>query len=180
MAKLKYDETLCPACAEVIKAAASKCKHCGHQITKEDIKRRLTNSEVKARGELVGGCIVLVLLALALSMCVFGGDKEDPDEAARVAATEAAEEAVDREKGFHCLSGWDGSSRELVAMVKDRLRDPDSFEHDETRVAPNVGGQHVIIMRYRARNGFGGMNVSYAKAAMSNATCSITNLEIGE
>ena len=30
---VESDETACPACAETVKRAAAKCKHCGHQLT---------------------------------------------------------------------------------------------------------------------------------------------------
>lgn len=61
-----------------------------------------------------------------------------------------------------CFSAWDGSNRELVASVKGKLRDPSSFEHVGTRYKDR--GTHLeLVMQYRARNGFGGMNVEYAE-----------------
>lgn len=74
-------------------------------------------------------------------------------------------------KGFHCLSGWDGTSASLVEKVKSKLRDPESFEHVETKVTPVEKGEHSIIMRYRARNGFGGLNVDTAMGTLSHSTC---------
>ena len=64
-------------------------------------------------------------------------------------------EAENFRKGFHCLSSWNGSHREVVARVKSVLNDPDSFEHDETKVTPVENGVHQILMKYRATNGFG-------------------------
>lgn len=89
-----------------------------------------------------------------------------------------AEKAEDRRKGFHCLSGWDGSHREVVRRVKSRLRDPDSFEHIETRITPNKNGEHTVIMQYRAKNGFGGMTVGSALATIANSDCSVSSLDI--
>ncbi len=89
-----------------------------------------------------------------------------PDQA----AIEAAEK---RKAGFHCLSSWDGSHRELVRALKLTLRDPDSFEHIETKITPvNDKGEHGLIMSYRARNGFGGMNVGSLLASVKNSDCS--------
>lgn len=52
------------------------------------------------------------------------------------------------------------------------LRDPGSFKHIETRVTPvDANGQHQIMMKYRARNGFGGTNVEQTVGTYSNATC---------
>ena len=79
----------------------------------------------------------------------------------------------DRRKGFHCLSSWDGSHRELADAVKVSLRDPRSFEHSETRITPvDADGNHTLMMEYRARNGFGGMNVGQVAATVKNSDCS--------
>ena len=81
-------------------------------------------------------------------------------------------EAQERYKGFHCLSGWDGAHPGLKRAVKAALRDPDSFEHAETRVTPaDVNGRHRITMTYRARNGFGGMNVTTAHGTYGTRDC---------
>ena len=94
---------------------------------------------------------------------------------AAVAAKKADEQALleeNRRKGFHCLSPWDGSSAELIAQVKAQLRDPDSFEAIETKIAPrDENGMHAVAMTYRARNGFGGMNVETAMGTIVNETC---------
>lgn len=90
----------------------------------------------------------------------------------------SAEKAQDRQKGFHCLSAWDGSHSEVVRRVKTRLRDPDSFEHIETRITPNQNGEHKLMMQYRARNGFGGMTVGTAVATVANSDCSVSSVDI--
>lgn len=92
----------------------------------------------------------------------------------------AAEEREERRKGFHCLSSWDGSHREFRNAVKDAMRDPDSFEHVETRVTPvDEDGWHILAMSYRARNGFGGMNVGTAIGRYANDDCrfAVTKIE---
>lgn len=166
MAKVKADEVLCPKCAEPIKAAASKCKHCGHEFSAAEMEQRAkAQAEAQKAGTI--GCGVLALFAvLFLAFCTGGGDGSS--------TTSSADSAEDRSKGFHCLSGWDGSHRGFVDAVKRQLRDPESFEHDETRVTPVVDGQHTILMTFRSRNGFGGMNVGTAIGTYSNATCQAT------
>lgn len=92
-----------------------------------------------------------------------------------VADAKAQAEAEQQRKGFHCLSAWDGSHTGLIAQVKAQLREPDSFEHIETRIAPvDENGDHAVAMKYRARNGFGGMNVETALATVKSATCAAT------
>lgn len=89
-------------------------------------------------------------------------------------------EIMNRIKGFHCLSSWDGSNRSLVSFVKSGLRDPDSFEHIDpliTRKSEETG-MHGITMTYRARNGFGGMNLSRAIGEVDPSTCEAKNIAV--
>lgn len=96
-------------------------------------------------------------------------DKRIADEKA-AAVAKAAEE---RKSGFHCLSSWDGSHRGVVDTLKESLRDPDSFQHVETRITPtDAMGNHTLLMKYRARNGFGGMNIGQLAATVKDADCS--------
>lgn len=96
-------------------------------------------------------------------------DKRIADEKA-AAFAKAAEE---RKSGFHCLSSWDGSHRGVVDTLKESLRDPDSFQHVETRITPTDSkGNHTLLMKYRARNGFGGMNIGQLAAIVKDADCS--------
>ena len=100
-------------------------------------------------------------------------------EEIREALEKAAIEEEERRKGFHCLSVWDGSLAEFRTEVKNMMREPDSFEHVETRVSPvDEDGKHLAIMTYRARNGFGGMNVGTARASFNNSDCKYTILSV--
>jgi len=99
--------------------------------------------------------------------------KEEKAQAATLAEQDAVRQAERKRKGFHCLSGLDGSQPELVDQTKLALRDPDSFQHIETVVWPNVNGKHRIVMAFRSRNGFGGMMPGKAIGTMFNAGCSV-------
>lgn len=97
----------------------------------------------------------------------------DADAAAKVAAAKL--EAENNKKGFHCLSQWDGNSADFIALVTARLREPSSFEVMETRITPrDTDGLHQIFMQYRAKNGFGGMNIETALGSVVSATCAVT------
>tara|TARA_E500000305_G_C4029093_1_gene243677 strand:- start:9912 stop:10556 length:645 start_codon:yes stop_codon:yes gene_type:complete len=92
---------------------------------------------------------------------------------------EAREEQEERRKGFHCLSAWDGSHQVFKRSVRDSMRNQSSFEHMETRITPvNEKGQHTLLMKYRAENGFGGMNVGVATGLVDSKTCRATILSI--
>ena len=87
-------------------------------------------------------------------------------------AAEQAKEAEERRKGFHCLSGWDGSHAAFKRQVKSMMRNPSSFEHISTRVTPvSDAGTHTVIMEYRAENGFGGITVGSALGEYSSTNC---------
>ena len=165
---LKADEKLCPKCAEPIKKAALVCRHCGHIFTAEDLatQQAADASAAKAGGI---GCLVIIGVIILVGMCssMGGNNSSESDSETNATAVE------DRRKGFHCLSSWDGSHRELADAVKASLRDPRSFEHSETRITPvDADGNHTLMMEYRARNGFGGMNVGQVAATVKNSDCS--------
>ncbi len=106
--------------------------------------------------------------------------KEKEAGRVREAAKKAVEEKEKRRKGFHCLSGWDGSHSAVKKYVEERMRDPDSFEHVETRITPmSEKGTHQLVMKYRAANGFGGLTMGNAAATIDNTSCqaTITSME---
>ncbi len=164
-------EKKCPKCHEKVKLLASRCKHCGHEFTSDEMAdaRKIQRS--------TSGCAVVLVLGLViglLAMCTGGDKTATPAKSAAVVAEE-------HRKGFHCLSAWDGSNRSLVRQIKAGLRDPDSFEEIETKITPvRSGGVHTASMSYRARNGFGGMNVTTALATIDPVSCEATVISSGE
>ncbi|ESY70019.1 hypothetical protein X742_05780 [Mesorhizobium sp. LNHC232B00] len=85
----------------------------------------------------------------------------------------------ERKDGSQCFSAWDGSSRELVRLVTERLRDPESFQHSETKTSePDKSGHRTVLMEYRAKNGFGGYNVGYATGSLNISDCAITDFSM--
>ena len=140
------------------------------------------------------GLLILAVFALAIvggfyAMCGESAEERDARleagaEAARVEAEAEAEreaeiarlkaeaEAEERKKGWHCLSAWNGSHHDVVRQLKRFLRDPDSFEHMDTHTSwVNDDGEHTLTMKYRSRNGFGGMVLGRVQATVDNETC---------
>jgi hypothetical protein len=95
-----------------------------------------------------------------------------------VAARRAAEEAEERRKGFHCLSALNGAHREFNDLIRARLNDPDSFQHDTTSIAPVAEGRHRIVVDFRAQDAFGEVVRSRAYGWVTQATCNARLTEI--
>lgn len=95
------------------------------------------------------------------------------------ARAEQAARIQERRKGMHCLNDIDGSHWEMQAAIKAQLRDPESFEVVETAITPvDAKGQHRVIMTYRARNGFGGMNIERAIGGVDSTSCKLAELVV--
>ena len=55
--------------------------------------------------------------------------------------------------------------------VKKLLRDPDSYEHEKTKVRPHSENLNKIEVYFRSRNGFGGMTGGVASGLYNTQTC---------
>ena len=61
------------------------------------------------------------------------------------------------------FSGWDGSHPKLSRMIEEKCRNPDSYEHIDSRYRDD-GNSIYVITKYRAENGFGGMTIGTVSA----------------
>jgi len=61
------------------------------------------------------------------------------------------------------FSAWNGSHPKLSRLIKENCRNPDSYEHIETRFRDDENSIFVIT-KYRAENGFGGMSIGTVSA----------------
>lgn len=177
--------------------ALVKCKECGEQVsTKAKTCPKCGAKPPKKTSFLTWAVLVFIALtvygvyqqesnmtpeqrkARAEQRAIAAKEKEA--ELAKEAAQKAEKEKENKRKGFHCLSSWNGSHPALKKYAEENMRDPDSFEHIETRITPvTENGTHQLIMKYRAKNGFGGMTVGSAIATIDNASCqaTITSIE---
>lgn len=161
--------------------ALVKCKECGNQVS---VKAKACPScgAVPPKKTSVVTWAVLGMIVMIVFLSVGDDVSRTPEERAAEAKERQAEQArlaakkvEDKRKGFHCLSSWDGSHSDVKKITEMSMRDPDSFEHIETRITPvSEGGSHRLTMKYRARNGFGGMTVGSATASIDNETCEAT------
>jgi hypothetical protein len=85
--------------------------------------------------------------------------KEQKDSVAKEESAATRKKQI--EKNF---SSWDGSHRKLVDLVKKSLNDPGSFDHVETKFWDMGDDNIVVLMTYRAKNGFGALVLGSVKA----------------
>ncbi len=121
-----------------------------------------------------------VILGLLVIGAMLGGGSPSEEEKAAARATEEAEDAEYRLKGFHCLDEWDGHHRGLERLVKDQLHDPGSMEIYRTRIGRlnEIDQRHVVFMEFGATNAFGGMVRNTAHALVDHNTCEATLVNI--
>lgn len=106
----------------------------------------------------------VTIIALSLSAICY-------DKTRTISAEEAHHKMV-----ISQFDPYDGSHRNLEAYVKTKLRDPKSYEHIQTKFVDHK--DHLVVrMHYRARNGFGGMGIGYAKANV-NMNGEITSIQM--
>ena len=98
----------------------------------------------------IGGIIIVVSLA-SINSITYKPAKETPEEIAKRKETR--------------LNEWfnNYSQYSCEDNVKDKLRNPSSYERDgDFIITDNTGIKKAVSWKFRAENGFGGMNVSAA------------------
>ncbi|KAB0537048.1 hypothetical protein HNQ68_003159 [Pseudochrobactrum saccharolyticum] len=76
-----------------------------------------------------------------------------------------------------CFEYYHASVPNLVDYVKERLRDPSSFEHIQTKYRDDGTDNLRVRMQYRAKNGFGGTNNETVSAIVQISTCNVLSAE---
>ncbi len=159
----------CPSCDNPTSINAIACPNCGDPVSEDWIKQK---SKVKTK--LTKKHVLLIIIIFAVIFSFFLSTLDRPT------ATEKAEKtAQNKIKGFHCLNEWSGAHPDVVKNVEYQMKDPDSFEHIETKITPvDKSGSHQLYMKYRAKNSFGGMVIGLATATITNSDCSAIILSI--
>lgn len=176
--------------------ALIKCKECGGKVSTKAKTCPSCGAKPPKKTSIVTWAVLILIVFGFYSLWQTESNltpeqrKERSEKIAIAAKEKEAKRAIEAEqkiendkenkrKGFHCLTSWNGSHAAVKKYVEDNMRDPDSFEHIETKITPeNDKGTHTLFMKYRAKNGFGGMNVSSAIATIDNASCNATIISV--
>ena len=102
--------------------------------------------------------LLSILTVCFFIFIAFGSDDEESNTNAD--GTTKTERQIKVESQF---SAWDGSHPKLSRMIEKSCRNPDSYEHIETKFRDD-GNSIFVITKYRAQNGFGGMTIGNVTA----------------
>jgi hypothetical protein len=99
-----------------------------------------------------------------------------PYEAAKDCMELVSRNGLARNRLTDSCKGFSRVARVTASAPPQQRRPPPmhSFQHIETDIQPEVNGKHSITMEYRARNGFGGMEVEEAEGTVDHETCEAT------
>lgn len=141
----------CGECSKEISDQAAACPSCGAPR-----KGSPKQQDAKPAKSSLGAVKWLIAIMFGIFVFNVATDYQDYSGSTSKAAqkTRTAEDKIKSQ--FHA---WDGSHMALERKIKGLLRDPDSYEHIETRYS-REGNTLKLYTKYRARNGFGGMAVS--------------------
>ena len=78
------------------------------------------------------------------------------EQIAQTRKIKATQAAARKERIESLFSAWDGSLGKLEKHIKERMNNPDSYEHVETRYT-DMGDHLRVATKYRGTNAFGGV-----------------------
>jgi len=142
----------CKECGKDVSTKADSCPHCGAKIK---------------RGNLGCGGILVLMIFFAIIASFFGSPDTKTKSPSKTKVTAPAKvktpEELREERIKNCFSGWDGSHRELVKLIKKSMNDPGSYDHVET-VYWDKGDHLVVKTTFRGKNAFGGVIKNWVMA----------------
>ncbi|MFH2082075.1 MAG: zinc ribbon domain-containing protein [Pseudomonadota bacterium] len=121
-----------------------KCRECGNEVSTEAKTCPKCGAKVKKPAGVLTIILVAVIGAVLLAPFVLDTSRHPPPE--KTAAEQAAEKAEKTREAGSLL---------VMNSVMSRARDPDSLKFETVLVNEDAS---VVCVKYRARNGFGGMN----------------------
>jgi hypothetical protein len=129
----------CSECGGALSSKAKICPHCG----------------ADRKSGIGCGTVILILIGLIfISNAFTGTEKNETGKIAKVEKQKTDAE-LREERLAKSFSIWDGAHIGLERYIKDRLNDPESYEHGETTYSDK--GDHLIIRtEFRGKNIFGG------------------------
>lgn len=115
-----------------------------------------------ARNQIIGCALAIGVIALVVVNARSTGSRE-AGEGQPIAATDP--------NGGCLIATLGNQSPTFAGLVRERLRNPDSFEHVRTEAGPVSGGTFPVAMTYRGTNGFGTVDTKVATGEVRVVGC---------
>lgn len=147
----------CKKCHNEVERWAKKCPHCG--------------TDSPGVSNKLAGAVLVAVIAGVVVMCSGKDECAASDkECQQAASTKAMAQKLEAMK-FRCAAMWETQN-------KSKLRDPNSlkFDYEAYSIGFTKSGESFVTVPYRARNGFGGMNVNEAACLFDPATATVTSV----
>lgn len=136
----------------------AKCKACGHEVSKKAKKCPNCGEPQKRTSPGCLGAVGIVVMALVVAVVFI---QENADKAPKKPLT-AAEQKAENLFALKQIVQY-----RLEEMVKRSLKDPGSYELIAASAQEKGKGELYVIVKYRARNSFGGFTVNRVAATFS-------------
>lgn len=138
---------------------------------------------------------IVVSVVVFFALAVFSGLMHNLAGSGEKAAQEAPKadpctegyDALSFDARFECaqkkhFSPWTGRHTKAVEALKSRLNDPGSLQIEATKFGLNEDYEekqyYRVLMKFRAKNGFGGYMLSYAGASCDLKTGEVIDIQI--
>lgn len=129
--------------------ALKKCHECGNEVSADANACPKCGAKIKKSVGLVG-----VLLAAFVGMIIFNAITHS-EQARRSEEAKSPERRASEEKQKAIETKRYSAAMVAASTIKRAMRDPESLKIESMRVNDDAS---IVCARYRARNGFGGMN----------------------
>lgn len=91
---------------------------------------------------------------------------------------EGKKEEFEKSEGYDCFSNYNSRHFNLLKIVQEGTRNPDSFEFVSGKVyKSDQDGNRYVDMTYRGENGFGGTSVETVRGLVRNSDCAVLGVE---
>lgn len=147
--------------------ALIKCKECGNQVSSKAQTCPQCGARIARKPMGCGGLVGMVLLGvivLGVFASMIGPKAPPPPPTPAPTPEQVAAKKKQNESIARAQAG--------AAMLKQAMRDPDSFKLSQALV---IDGTGAVCYEYRARNGFGGMNIGHAVISSDGKTFKTEN-----
>lgn len=174
----------CSECGKEMSPQAAACPHCGHPLdgrpdTAPATKKVSRAGQVREKEPFFSkgsGCALFVV-ALFIFFGVVGYINTPPKTEEELEAERRYKAQEEEQRHWKVQnSAWDGSVVQVEQWLKKSLRDPDSFEAVTWGRVKKTESGYQVTLTYRAKNGFGGVNVTNAVFLLSEDGVVIGNL----